>query len=108
VSVDDAGNKAIGDSFDQVPADLAAHQRARFVRFDGDQVGFWVHLSEGLTDADQGSAGPDADDECLWTNASRKLIEYLRPEPASVLLDLPLVLELLGCKVSRLLAQFFR
>src|SRR5208282_3874413 len=35
---EDAGDEAVGDALDQVPADLAAHQDARLVRLYGDHL----------------------------------------------------------------------
>src|SRR5690348_18478170 len=35
---EDARDEAVGDALDQVPAGLAAHQQARLVRLDGDQL----------------------------------------------------------------------
>src|SRR5271165_4402358 len=35
---EDAGDEAVGDALDQVPADFAAHQEARLVRLYGDHL----------------------------------------------------------------------
>src|SRR6266567_4168779 len=48
---EDAGDEAVGDALDQVPADLAAHQQARLVRLDGDDPAGWIALAEALTHA---------------------------------------------------------
>src|SRR5260370_39350621 len=84
------GDEAVGDALDQVPADLAAHQDARFVRLDGDHPARPVPLAEALTHADDGAPGAHSADHRVRDRAIRQLGERLRAEPGAVLLNLPL------------------
>src|SRR5258708_26166186 len=97
---EDAGDEAVGDALDQVPADLAAHQDARFVRLDGDHPARPVPLPEALTHADDGAPGAHPADHRVRDRAIRQLGERLRAEPGAVLLNVPLRIELLRREVS--------
>src|SRR5690349_25127396 len=56
---EDARDEAVGDALDEVPANLAAHQRARLVGLDGDHPARWVALAEAPAPADNRAAGAD-------------------------------------------------
>jgi len=55
----------------------------------------------GLT-ADDRAAGADSADDRVRQDAGGQLAQHLRAEPAAVLLDVPLVVELLRGEVARL------
>src|SRR6476659_967437 len=102
VAGDDAGHEAVGDAFDQVPANLATHQGAGLVGFDRDDAAARVDRPERLPDADDRAAGADSADDRVGHDAGGQLTQHLRAEPAAVLLDVPLAVELLRGEVARL------
>jgi len=59
VPCEDAWDKTVGDAFDEVPADLAAHQGARLVGLDGDDPAEGIALAEALAHAHDRAAGAD-------------------------------------------------
>src|SRR6266487_2297611 len=84
---------------------LAAHQGARLVRLDGDDPAGWVALAEALTHADDGAPGADPADHGVRDHAAGQLSERLRAEPGTVLLHVPLRVELLRREIPRLAAE---
>jgi hypothetical protein len=102
---EDAGDEPVGDALDQVPADLTAHQGARFVGLHGHHPAGRVAVPEALAHPHDRAAGAHPADHRVRDHPIRQLSQRLRAEPGAVLLNVPLRIELLRRVVSPLAAE---
>ncbi len=107
VALEDARYEAVGDALYEVLPDLPAQQRLRLGRLHGEELYLRVYLAEGLADADERASCADAHDQGVRNDAFWELREDLRPQPDTVLLHVPLRLELRRAEVAWLLPELF-
>src|SRR5918994_7112305 len=108
VALEDAGHEAVGDALDEVLPHLATEYRRRLGGLHREELDPRVDLAEGLADAHQGASCAHTHDEDVWDLALGELGQDLRPQPHTVLLDVPLRLELRGTEVAVLPPELFR
>src|SRR6476660_3013301 len=99
---EDAGDETVGDALDEVPPDLAAHQRARLAGLDRDDPAGRVALTEALAHTHDRAAGAHPADHRIRDHPTGQLSQRLRAEPGAVLLHIPLRIELPRREVARL------